>query len=442
MPRRLALPSLLTILVVGCVGAQTPTSSSTAPASGPTAREAPLAVADDAPGGSLVRPISAALAAEQRGAAGPAIKALRAGQFKRADKLAAELVEQEPDNSYAQLVRAIASYRVHMHQLSLDVRTVVFGGAVAGGFNHRYMRSSLEQALAALAEVDQALAVASSNPAISLELCLACWEIDWNNNRRVDEFDRLLFQIEQDAHGNPIPDDDPRRKPTFRFDRGDVDWARAFVSFQRAVLELLLAYDWGEVDKLLDALDGREPKRLVLRLGRPEGVARARQLILDGLRHSAESRRHYLGETDDDREWIPNPRQQEHPLPLPVDDALYQTWGAVLDDLEQLVQGDHGLSVAELAQLGDHQWENPPGGYLDIGAMLRQPKDIVLELDELERSLEADDVEAALRSLLGTGYAPHMTPSPLIGRLSRMKGEVERGEESLERKLRYLVWIN
>jgi hypothetical protein len=35
-----------------------------------------------------------------------------------------------------------------------------------------------------------------------------------------------------------------------------------------------------------------------------------------------------------------------------------------------------------------------------------------------------------------------MKPSPLPRRLERMKGEVERGDESLERKLRYLLWVN
>jgi hypothetical protein len=39
-------------------------------------------------------------------------------------------------------------------------------------------------------------------------------------------------------------------------------------------------------------------------------------------------------------------------------------------------------------------------------------------------------------------YRDKMKPSPLIGRLSRMKNEVEHGKESAERKLRYLFWLN
>jgi hypothetical protein len=39
-------------------------------------------------------------------------------------------------------------------------------------------------------------------------------------------------------------------------------------------------------------------------------------------------------------------------------------------------------------------------------------------------------------------YRPFMTPTPLIQRVSRMKNEISRGEESFERKLRYLLWLN
>ena len=35
-----------------------------------------------------------------------------------------------------------------------------------------------------------------------------------------------------------------------------------------------------------------------------------------------------------------------------------------------------------------------------------------------------------------------MKPTPLIKRLRRMKREVEQNKESLERKLRYLLWVN
>jgi len=35
-----------------------------------------------------------------------------------------------------------------------------------------------------------------------------------------------------------------------------------------------------------------------------------------------------------------------------------------------------------------------------------------------------------------------MKPSPLVQTLERVKKEINTGEESLERKLRYLLWLN
>jgi hypothetical protein len=35
-----------------------------------------------------------------------------------------------------------------------------------------------------------------------------------------------------------------------------------------------------------------------------------------------------------------------------------------------------------------------------------------------------------------------MRPSPLVGRLRRMQDELEHGEDTLVRKLRYLIWLN
>jgi hypothetical protein len=379
--------------------------------------------------------------AQQRTDALRAIEALRAGKFDRAATAAEEVASRSPENAYARLVRAVTRYKKAMHQLSTDVRTVAFGAVAARGFNHRYMRSSLTQAEEELAAVERDLAAVAAHPDLSVELCLACWEVDWNHNGRIDRMDRWLFQIERDAEGRRIPPDDPRRKPTFRFDHGDVYWARAFVSFQRAALDVLLAYRWTEIDRVFQLARGQRAT-ITIRMEKPELVAEARRRILEGLSFADRTREAYLAEKDDDREWVPNPRQKSHPLPLPVDDRLYETWEAVVGDLRRLVEGKEGLSVEKVAQLGDHRWEHPPKGFIDVGRMLSRPKDIVLRIDDLKRLESAADVERALKSVLGEYYVRRMRASPITSRLDRMKREVQRGEETLERKLRYLFWLN
>jgi hypothetical protein len=135
---------------------------------------------------------------------------------------------------------------------------------------------------------------------------------------------------------------------------------------------------------------------------------------------------------------------------LPVDEKLYETWQGILDDVNTLVKGDEGLSVAEIAQLGGHQWKIPPKGYINISLMLKNPKEIVIEPQAIgdilaARYMDIEDptaVEKSLQQILGDYYVPEMKSSPLVKRLVRMKGEIDRRQEPLERKLRYLLWLN
>lgn len=386
-------------------------------------------------------------AADQRAAAAPAIESLRAAQFEPARERATGVLRADPSNSAAAAARALSTYVLAMSQLRREA-TGVLDTATRQGFDHARMRAAMESALGDFAAVRADLDVAAADPGFSLEMCLACWERDWNHSGEVDDSDRRLMQIEIDADGREYAENDPRRRPTFRFDVGDVHWARAMVAYQSAALELILAYKWTDLDKLLmSAMGGRAPT-IRIELGDPRRVARARELILAGLDASQKTREAYLAETDDDREWVPNPSQKNHPLPLPVDAALYETWRGVLDDLRGLVAGDTGLSVAELAQLGDHRWSRPPGGFIDIGQMLASPRTIVLDIESIGERLDGGDaptpeaVEALLGDVLGSYYVKSMKPSPIVGRLARIKSELERDADTFERKLRYLLWLN
>ena len=399
----------------------------------------PGSASPDSP--ASVAPAAGSASASARQDAARAITALQDGDFDEAARTADAVIDTAPDNPYARLVRAIARYRKTMHQLALDGRTVVFGALEDGGFNDRYLRFTLEQAERDLATVDADLAIAERTPDIALELCLACWKIDWNGNGRMDRFDRFLLHIEQDAEGNPIAEDDPRRTPTFRFDVGDVTWARAFVAFQRAAMDVVLAYDWTEVTKLAEGRRRDRPRRVVLRLRDAGRMTAARALLLQGLDLSDACRRAYLAETDDDREWVPNPRQRSHPLPLPVDEPLYGTWEGVVQDVRKLVRGEERLCMAEIGAMIDEDVP-PMHGCIDVAGLLDRPRDIVVDLEEMERFERQDDAEGMLSSILGPHYVRGGKPSGLPRRLQRMHREMERGEESLERKLRYLFWIN
>ncbi|MBN2358038.1 MAG: hypothetical protein JXR83_01205 [Deltaproteobacteria bacterium] len=376
---------------------------------------------------------------QRRQSALPALQTLQAGAWEEAEQEAARALVSDKDNPYALIVDAITRYKKVIHQLFVDLVGVAAAIEETHTFNQQYLRYALEHADTELAVIDGELERVSRHRELTFDLCLACWEYDWNHNGRVDKRDRRLFEVELDQSGTPYPADDPRRRPTFRFDQGDVLWARAFLSFQRAAIDLALAYDWTQIETLLKDSD---PERPAIKLTSRERVAKSKQLILDGLDLAEQARQAYLAETDDEREWLPNPRQKDHPLPLPVDAVLYQTWGDVIADVRLLIKGERALRMAEVAELLDEKIEPPPVGYLDVGGLFSRPRDIAIDVPALERCERDNDIECFLNNLFGDWYVKQAQASQLPLRVRRMKSEVDRGEESLERKLRYLIWLN
>lgn len=389
--------------------------------------------------------LSAQRRAELEADAQPSLAALQAARFDEAATLAKDALSKSSDNSRAAGVLAISTWRLALHDAATDALTygasMMASSLMGGNFgNTAFLDFAVARADGRLAEVDRALETAAKDPGFSLELCLACWQVDWNRNGEVDERDQRLLEVEYDAQGELLPEDDPRRRPTFRFDAADVHWLRAMVSFQRAALALVSAW---EPD--LSGLRRNRLDVLTLKLRDAEKPRRARDLILVGLDHARRCRDEVLAETDDDREWLPGPRQKSHAIPLEVDAALFDTWAGVLDDVEGLLKSRTGLPAAEVAQLGDHHWERPPQGFLDVGALLSQPRDLVIEVEDVSRARYgegAEALEASMKRTFGPAWRDAMTPTPLLSRLQRMRKELDRGEDTVERKLRYLFWLN
>jgi hypothetical protein len=403
------------------------------------------------------KPAPARSPTERANDSAAAVSALQASRFVEASNQATIALSLDSHNSRAAAVHAIAAYQAAGARLRDDIEEVVSGSNALAAIDHEQGRAAWQRFADALAAVDRDLAIVARDPAFSLELCIACWEHDWNHTGEIDDRDRQLFEIEFDGLAKAgsvsqlIPPGDPRRRPTFRFDVGDAEWARAMVSFQRALMELILAYRWSELDPLFAALFGSGEERPTFEIPLQDAgrVTRAHQLILAGLGAANRCRAAYLVETDDDREWVPNPTQQSHPIPLQVDAALYQTWAEVTGDLQRMLRSEEGLSLRGLAALGDRDSSVLlPDAFIDLGALLRTPRPLrintalIARLDFSNPAEARPVIEQLLRGILGNGYAAKMKPSPLLGRLSRMKDELSTGNDTFDRKLRYLLWLN
>ncbi|CAN5173751.1 hypothetical protein BH11MYX1_BH11MYX1_41190 [soil metagenome] len=363
-----------------------------------------------------------------------ALDALRAANFDAAIDLSAKQLAIEPRDAEAAAIRAIAGYVKASSSLYTSLDLGKHPWFLFEPLLDPKHAPPITAFLGQLDAIDQDLAIAGADPRFSLELCLACWKFDWNHDGKVDERDTQLFELDEDQRG-AIPEGDPRRHPTFRFDLGDTSWARAMIAFQRAFGELVLSYRWQDLS---------EPKTaspLVVHLIAPERVKHARELVLAGLEHSNQARLRYLAETDDDREWVPNPSQRSYAMPLPVDMKLYDTWASVVSDVRNLVAGRTGISMQDLAKLDSAQLVAiTPNAYVDLGKMLSDPTDISIANDGKIESVAA--VNNFLRGVLGHGFNEHMERSPLVDRLARMAGELAQGTDTIEHKLHYLLWIN
>jgi hypothetical protein len=154
------------------------------------------------------------------------------------------------------------------------------------------------------------------------------------------------------------------------FDRGDVCWLRGYCHFLAGWGELLLAVDGQElfectahlffekVDSPHLALQENRPALNDFFSGRPDAlfdiIVFAHLLRLPikepkrteaALAHfeamlalQKEMWKHILAETDDDNEWIPNPRQKGV-VGVKVTQEMIDAWLETVDEAEQLLQG-------------------------------------------------------------------------------------------------------
>jgi hypothetical protein len=377
-------------------------------------------------GGSLSTP-------QRREAAKPAIVALQQGSFEEAEGKANTAIDRDGRNSQARAVRALVVYRRTADRFFAELAAAADDRRARDPVRLRGVCEAAEKDLAA---VEDDLAVAAQDSAFSLELCPSCWRVDWNHDGKIDRADIELLQIERDAEGAMLPPDDPQRSATYHFDVGDVHWARAMVSFQRALLDVALAFNLEDIERGFRA---KRREAITIRLADSGRIAAARSRILEGLDFSDRAREAYLAETDDDREWVPNPRQKSHPLPLPVDDALYETWRSVVRDVRAIVERREGIDLVELAYIARER-RHPLRGYLDLGRLLTDPQDLVFDPETLENFDR--EPQRAIELLFGKAYVEKMKPSPLLKTLARMEREIRTDSDSFKRKLRYFFWLN
>ena len=291
------------------------------------------------------------------------------------------------------------------------------------------IRALLEDALARIVAARTVLeTVKGPGPYMRIEP--GAWAIDLDGDGVISPQERYFFWVPKRGESLALAAANAEEyyrsrfvAPVIRVDRSDVYWAIAYCHFAEAALNLLLAYDVA-VEPLRAELRDAERIR-----------ARAYRALLQGIAYSKRLRESLAAETDDDAEWIPNPRQVNTSFPLVMDAQTFVTWGELLGHLELLAAGKTllggaagggRLPVRDLAA-----GMCPPGQGINVQQLFIDPVRHPLERSEWSARCVTPAAKLPL-----TGLAQLIQQS-----LERNAGRPENisGEWMI---LRHLYWVN
>ncbi len=246
-------------------------------------------------------------------------------------------------------------------------------------FVERAFKGSLEH----LAGATEALKTATDGEfATELPLDAVWFDIDSNGQRADWESLRTIMQslgaqADWDAFGG-----------TIRFDTADAEWLAAYVHLMSGTSELVMSLD--PTSAIKTVYEGRVALERAGAVGAPDmffggdewiDMAAAVLITIDGKAEAVRTRaalEHYrqmiahnrrfwselMTETDNDREWLPNPRQTS-PFGIEITDELATSWQSVLVELEDMLEGRTLIPF----------WRTPPspdGSPASVGISLRK----------------------------------------------------------------------
>lgn len=262
------------------------------------------------------------------------------------------------------------------------------------------------------------------------------WVVDWDGDGVVSPFERYLLWVPRRDVGNFLPahrfgapDDYYQRQflaPVIAVDQADVHWLLAYLHFGRGALNLLLSYD----------IDLTNDFRITLKdAGRVR--TRAYPHMLAGIRHSTLLRGALLKETDDQDEWIPNPKQQQTSFPLVMDPQTFATWGELLGHMEKLFRGQTllGGTVEQGATQNVRDLTMgmcPPGQGINLRDLFIKP---LPQLWGRDRSI-------AERCVPPTTATPFSGLAAMVAASVRRNANATGGFSGEQMILRHFMWVN
>ncbi len=262
------------------------------------------------------------------------------------------------------------------------------------------VRAGLQLWIDDLAKADATLAKIKGD-SVKLPLHFGQIRLDFNGDGNADE-DEILWKlyVQMNAPAAQQVTAEAARDFVITFDRGDVAWLRGYCHLLMAMTEAALAYDGKELFARCGHLmfaktdspfsEILQPKRgnaqefegvpfldmvaaihlLNMQLIEPKRMSESLKHMESVIALSRESWKYYLAETDDDHEWIPNPKQATVMPGGAVTEEMVQGW------MEFLAAADALLAGKTLVPF----WRGPEGKGVNFRKVFTEPRDFDLVL--------------------------------------------------------------
>jgi hypothetical protein len=301
-------------------------------------------------------------------------------------------------------------------------------------------RKVLQDFVAQLGEVSATLSAIKDDSTMKVPLKIGLVRLDLDGDGKATD-EETLWKIY--ARLNPVRQVTPEQAKAFviSFDVGDARWLEGYCHLLSALGEIVLAYDTSQLFSHTAQMFFSDPDTPYDFLRSPPGEPRGRfqfgdiadavafvhllnfplkephrmQVALSHLQQvTALSRRSWkdiMAETDDDNEWIPNPRQTGVLPGSRVTQEMVAGWLKFLDESDSMLAGK------TLAPF----WRGTPGRGVNLRRVFTEPApfDLVLWVQ-------------------GTGAAPYLEKGPVTDpEFWRMINRVFRGEF-----LHFAIWFN
>ncbi len=205
------------------------------------------------------------------------------------------------------------------------------------------------------------------DPDVKLPLHFGLIKLDLNGDGKADSKE-CLWKIYTGIDNAKYIDEAKVKEFYIKFDRADVHWLRGYCHLISGFCEIFLAHDTKEffdcaahiffqkvdspykfldtgkrvhtIGRDLDIVDVVAMFHLIRwKVSEKERMALALHHFESVVSESRVSWKFIMAETDDDHEWIPNPKQTGVMPGMGVTEEMVKSWGGVQDEIEKILQG-------------------------------------------------------------------------------------------------------